>query len=98
MVDKTQRNIVILYGLLVLAAAIRLYWVDQPLIDYFSWRQASTAMIAQNIPLNNWNIFFPETNWTGAGRSYQGREFQIYTLLVAALQAVGLWLKMGDGA
>lgn len=91
MADKAQRDLITFYSLLALAAVVRLYWVDQPLIDLFSWRQASTAMIAQNIPLNNWNIFYPEANWTGPGPSYQGREFQIYTLLVAALQEMTEW-------
>lgn len=77
-----------LLALLALAAVVRLWWVDQPLVDAFSWRQASTAMIAHNIPLNGWNIFFPEVDWTGPGPSYQGREFQIYTLIVAVLQAL----------
>ena len=85
-----QRNgdLIALLVLLALAAALRLSWADQPLIDAFSWRQASTAMIAHNIPLNNWNIFFPEVDWTGPGPSYQGREFQIYTLIVAIVQTL----------
>lgn len=80
------RDIVVLAALAVLAVAVRLWWIGQPMIDAFSWRQASTAMIAQNIPHNNWNIFFPEVSWTGPGPSYQGREFQIYTLIVAIVQ------------
>lgn len=85
---RLRRDMVVLAALLLLAAGIRLWWLDQPLIDAFSWRQASTAMIAENIPVNGWNIFFPEVNWTGPGPSYQGREFQIYTLIVALVQAV----------
>lgn len=83
-----RQDLVILIALLALAAAARLWWVGQPLTDLFSWRQVSTAMIAHNIPLNGWNIFFPEVDWTGPGPSYQGREFQIYTLIVALVQAV----------
>jgi 4-amino-4-deoxy-L-arabinose transferase-like glycosyltransferase len=74
----------------ILAAALllRLYRIDQPLVDAFSWRQASTAMIAENYFRTNWNIFFPEVNWTGPGPNYQGREFQTITYLAALLYTV----------
>ncbi|MHB1179978.1 MAG: hypothetical protein ACYCZO_16830, partial [Daejeonella sp.] len=62
--------------------------ITQPFIDAFSWRQASTAMMAENFFKNSWNIFYPEVNWTGAGPGYQGREFQTVSYLAAILYQV----------
>lgn len=70
-------------AILLVAAVLRLYAIDQPLVGAFSWRQASTAMMAENFYLTNWNIFFPEVNWTGPGPNYQGREFQTVSYLAA---------------
>ncbi|MEB3233457.1 MAG: glycosyltransferase family 39 protein [Leptolyngbyaceae bacterium] len=72
-----------LWGILAIALVLRLYHLDQPLIDAFSWRQASTAMMAENFYRTNSNILFPEVNWNGPGPSYQGREFQTLTYLAA---------------
>ena len=71
--------------ILILATALfmRAQNLDQPFIDVFSWRQASTAMMAQNYFQTDWNIFYPEVNWTGAGPGYQGREFQTVSYLAA---------------
>ena len=57
--------------------------ITQPLIDIFSWRQSSTAMMAENFYKLDWNIFYPQVNWTGPGTGYQGREFQTITYLAA---------------
>jgi 4-amino-4-deoxy-L-arabinose transferase-like glycosyltransferase len=77
-----------LAAILFAALVLRLYRIDQPLVDAFSWRQSSTAMIAENYFLSSWNIFFPEVNWTGPGPNYQGREFQTITYLSALLWAL----------
>ena len=37
-------------SILIPAAGLRLVHVTQPLIDWFTWREASTAMIADNLP------------------------------------------------
>jgi hypothetical protein len=74
--------------ILLVAALLRLYHIRQPFVDVFSWRQASTAMMAENFFLRNPNILYPEVNWTGPGPSYQGREFQTITYLSALLYRV----------
>jgi 4-amino-4-deoxy-L-arabinose transferase-like glycosyltransferase len=74
--------------ILLLALLLRTHNLFQPLTDVFSWRQASTAMMAENFHRGNWNIFFPEVSWTGPGPGYQGREFQLVTYLVALLWKV----------
>ncbi len=86
-----QRNCAVLAGILVLAALFRLYDVQQPLIDAFSWRQASTAMMADNFLTRSWSIFFPEVSWTGPGPAYQGRELQIISYITALLYALFGW-------
>ena len=73
---------------LVLAALLRLNHVTEPLTDAFSWRQASTAMMADNCYRTDWNIFFPEVSWTGPGPNYQGREFQTFSYLASLLYTV----------
>jgi len=77
-----------LAGLLSVAAIMRLYYIRQPYVDAFSWRQSSTAMIADNFHRNGWNIFFPEVSWSGPGPSYQGREFQTVSYVAALLYEV----------
>ena len=69
--------------ILLIAAALRLDGVRQPLVDVFSWRQSSTAMMADNFYRTDPNIFFPEVNWTGPGPNYQGREFQSVSYLAS---------------
>ncbi len=81
-----QQSIAFLGSIVALHLLLRGYHLTQPLVDAFSWREASTAMIADNLPQNGWNLFLPEVNWTGPGPSYQGREFQLFTLVVALLQ------------
>ncbi|WOD39247.1 ArnT family glycosyltransferase [Nodosilinea sp. E11] len=72
-------------AILAVAAVLRLIHISQPFTDYASWREASTAMMADNYFRRNWNIFFPEVSWNGPGESYQGREFQTITYISALL-------------
>ncbi|MBK9715799.1 MAG: glycosyltransferase family 39 protein [Kouleothrix sp.] len=74
--------------ILIVAAILRFNQIGQPLTDVFSWRQTSTAMMADNFFHRDWNIFFPEVNWNGPGPSYQGREFQTVSYLAALLYTV----------
>jgi hypothetical protein len=81
----------VLLAVLALAAVLRLEDLRQPLIDAFSWREASTAMMADNFWLRSWNVFYPEVSWTGPGPSYQGREFQVTSYIVAILYSLFGW-------
>jgi 4-amino-4-deoxy-L-arabinose transferase-like glycosyltransferase len=75
-------------GILMVAAILRLAHIGQPLVDAFFWREASTAMMAENFYHTNWNIFYPELNWDGPGPNYQGREFQTVSYIAALLYTV----------
>ncbi|AHG46277.1 glycosyl transferase [Rhizobium leguminosarum bv. trifolii CB782] len=81
----------ILLGILIIAIVFRFHKITLPLVDGFSWREISTAMMADNFHQRSWNIFFPEVSWTGPGPSYQGREFQIVSYLTALLYQLFGW-------
>jgi hypothetical protein len=87
MVTGLTRNLLsknnLLIIILVTGAWMRLQNLTQPFVDVFSWRQGSTAMMAENFFKTDWNIFYPQVNWTGASASYQGREFQTVSYLAA---------------
>ena len=74
--------------ILIVAAILRFNYINQPLTDVFSWRQTSTAMMADNFFRRDWNILFPEVSWNGPGPSYQGREFQTVSYLAALFYTV----------
>lgn len=88
---RIEVHTLILLAILVVAAIARFHNITQPLVDAFSWRETSTAMMADNFQRNSWNIFFPEVSWTGPGPSYQGREFQIVSYLTALLYQLFGW-------
>lgn len=48
-------------------------------------------MMSDNFLHNGWNIFYPEVSWTGPGPSYQGREFQLLSYIVALANAAFGW-------
>ncbi|MBY3368696.1 ArnT family glycosyltransferase [Rhizobium laguerreae] len=81
----------ILLGILFIAIVFRFHKITLPLVDGFSWREISTAMMADNFQQRSWNIFFPQVSWTGPGPSYQGREFQIVSYLTALLYQLFGW-------
>ncbi|MEZ4712280.1 MAG: glycosyltransferase family 39 protein [Caldilineaceae bacterium] len=83
-----RRTTALLLSILLLAATLRFYQVTQPFVDAFSWRQVSVAMMAENYYRTNWNIFYPEVNWSGPGPNYQGREFQTVSYMAALLFAM----------
>ena len=84
-----DRGILVL--IVIAALAFRLKDLTLPLVDMFSWREASTAMMADNFYQKSWNIFYPQVSWTGPGPSYQGREFQMVSYLVAILYQLFGW-------
>jgi 4-amino-4-deoxy-L-arabinose transferase-like glycosyltransferase len=70
---------------ILIGALLRLEHVTEPFVDKFSFREASTAMMAQNFYRGQWNILYPEVDWGGPGPNYQGREFQTVTYIAAIL-------------
>jgi 4-amino-4-deoxy-L-arabinose transferase-like glycosyltransferase len=76
---------------LVIAAALRLPHITQPLVDAFSWREASTAMMADNFGPGRWNIFYPDVSWVGPEPGYQGRELPLQAFITALLNHAFGW-------
>jgi 4-amino-4-deoxy-L-arabinose transferase-like glycosyltransferase len=77
-----------LIAILLIGAALRLWRIDQPFEDAFSWRQADDATIADNFFRGHWNIFLPMISWNGPGENYVGYEFQLTTYIAAMLYHV----------
>jgi hypothetical protein len=76
---------------LLIAAGLRLPHITQPLVDAFSWREASTAMMADNFGPGRWNIFYPQVSWVGPDPGYQGRELQLHSYLTALINHAFGW-------
>ena len=80
--------------IVAIAATFRLVNIDQPLNDMFSWREASTAMMADNFWHRSWNIFYPEVSWTGPGSELPRARIsnrQLFTALLYALFGWHVW-------
>ncbi len=86
--EKNLFAVLALILLILAGALLRFEHITQPFIDKFSWREASTAMMAQNFYRGHWNILYPEVDWGGPGPNYQGREFQIVSYIAAILYTV----------
>jgi hypothetical protein len=71
--------------LLCAAVAIRLVRISEPFVDWWSWRQADTATIAQNFYLHGFNIFYPQIRWAGSEPGYVGTEFPLIPFIAALL-------------
>jgi 4-amino-4-deoxy-L-arabinose transferase-like glycosyltransferase len=72
----------VLWAILLLALALRLYRIDAPYVDAHSWRQVTNADIARlwtEIPID---IFFPQVSWGGPD-GYAGMEFPLLHLVTA---------------
>src|SRR5262252_7473219 len=80
---KATFSIFSLLLIFMIGALFRLEYITEPFVDKFSWRETSTAMMAQNFYRGQWNILYPEVNWGGQGPNYQGREFQTVTYIAA---------------
>jgi len=85
---ESASSVLALILIILVGALLRLEHITQPFDDKFSWREASTAMIAQNFYGGHWNILYPEVDWGGPGPNYQGREFQTVTYIAAILYNV----------
>ena len=81
-----QRLQALLPLLLILAAAtaLRLQYIDAPLLDAHRWRQVDTASIARVFYEEHFNPFTPEVNWGGA-HGHVESEFPLLPALAALL-------------
>ena len=73
----------IVFVICVLAVAARLIFINQPYIDYWSWRQSDVAAIARNFLQNGFRFGYPQIDWAGNAPGYVGTEFPILPLIAA---------------
>ncbi|HEO69936.1 MAG TPA: glycosyltransferase family 39 protein [Candidatus Hydrogenedentes bacterium] len=59
----TARQVAVLGAILVLGLGLRLYRVDTPPVDFLSWRETQTLMVARNFCEEDMNLFMPAVDW-----------------------------------
>src|SRR6266480_7231698 len=67
----------------VVAVAVRLFLINEPYIDHWSWRQSDVAAIARNFSEGGFRFAYPQIDWTGDAAGYVGTEFPILPLVAA---------------
>jgi 4-amino-4-deoxy-L-arabinose transferase-like glycosyltransferase len=78
----------LLWVIILLGIAVRLYRIDGPFPDWHYYRQFDTAAIARNFSEHSLNILYPQVDWGGNSRGYVEVEFQVFTFMVAVLYRV----------
>lgn len=74
-----------LAAILLLAFALRLKGIHNPLLDHPGWRQGDTASIARNFARLQFNPLYPQTNYNGPPPNYVELELQIVPFAAAIL-------------
>src|SRR6266550_1988185 len=67
----------------LLAVGVRLVLIDQPYVDYWSWRQSDVAAIARNFFEYGFRFGYPQIDWAGGAGGYVGTEFPILPFFAA---------------
>lgn len=70
---------------LLVALALRLQHIHDPLLDRPNWRQGDTASIARNFARLRYDILYPQTDYDGPPPNYVELELQILPFLAASL-------------
>lgn len=89
--DVQRRGVVWRFGLaaiLLLALALRLHGIHDPILDHPGWRQGDTASIAKNFATLQYNIFYPQTNYDGPPPNYVELELQIVPFIAASVYKI----------
>ena len=73
----------VLIALWLLAIAVRLVLINQPFVDYWSWRQSDVAAIARNFFEHGFRFGYPQIDWAGGSAGYVGTEFPILPFFAA---------------
>ncbi len=83
-------------AILLLALALRLQGLHNPILDHPGWRQGDTASIARNFATLQYDIFFPQTDYNGPPPNYVELELQIVPIVAATVyKAVGVHEVIG---
>lgn len=73
---------------LLLALALRLRGLHDPMLDHPGWRQGDTAAIARNFATLDFNPYHPQTDYDGPPPNYVELELQIVPFIAATLYKV----------
>ena len=82
---KLNNKSIIFLVIMAAALGLRLWGINNPLLDFHHFRQTYTAMMAKNFYLGSMNIFFPSVDILEFNNII---EFQIYPFLVAILYKI----------
>lgn len=77
-----------LAAVLLLALALRLKGLHNPILDHPGWRQGDTASIAKNFATLQYNVLYPQTNYNGPPPNYVELELQIVPFIAATLYKI----------
>ncbi|MEO6835390.1 MAG: glycosyltransferase family 39 protein [Candidatus Tumulicola sp.] len=75
-------------AIVLLALALRLHGINNPILDHPGWRQGDTAAIARNFARLQFNFMYPQTLYNGPPPNYVELELQIVPFLTATLYKV----------
>src|SRR5439155_16468640 len=78
----SRRNWILL-GIVLAATGVRLFRIEQPFVDPWSWRQSDVAAIARNYYTGGFHFAYPQIDWAGDAPGYVGTEFPILPFLAA---------------
>src|SRR5882724_6964992 len=81
--EQGTTSVKLAIALWILAVAVRLILIDQPYVDYWSWRQSDVAAIARNFFEHGFRFGYPQIDWAGGSAGYVGTEFPILPFLAA---------------
>ncbi len=84
----THGSLTLLLAILLLAGALRLINITQPLLGHHSWRQTDTAAVARNFVEERYSILHPRIDWRGTSSGEVECELPIYQLALASLYEV----------
>jgi hypothetical protein len=77
-----------LLGASLLALALRLHGIHDPMLDHPGWRQGDTAAIARNFARLRFDIMYPQTMYNGPPPNYVELELQIVPFMAASLYKI----------
>jgi len=72
-------------AVLLIALALRLHGIHNPILDHPGWRQGDTAAIARNFARLRFDVMYPQTIYNGPPPNYVELELQIVPFLAASL-------------
>jgi hypothetical protein len=88
--------------LLIVFLTIQCIGITNPPLEIgHNWRQTVTAMIARNLQNNDFNLFYPQVDFTGNNKGIIGSEFPVFQALITAANWVlgythwqGRWINL----